>query len=280
MQYFTLNDGNKIPAVGFGTFQIRDPKECAQAVSDAIQVGYRLIDTAQSYFNEEAVGEGIKQSGVAREDLFITSKLWLNDTGYDKTKAAFEETLKKLKLDYLDLYLIHQPYGDVFGSWRAMEDLQKEGKVKSIGVSNFADDQLTNLALFNEVKPAVDQIEINSWDQQKQSVKYLEKFGVQPEAWASFAEGKHDIFKNPILTEIANKYNKGVGQVILRWDVQRGIIPLSKSTHKSRMEENISIFDFELSDNDMQKIASLDKEESQFFDHRDPEAIKRLINLH
>ncbi len=183
-------------------------------------------------------------------------------------------------MDYLDLYLIHQPYGDVFGSWRAMEDLQKEGKVKSIGVSNFADDQLTNLALFNEVKPAVDQIEINSWDQQKQSVKYLEKFGVQPEAWASFAEGKHDIFKNPILTEIANKYNKGVGQVILRWDVQRGIIPLSKSTHKSRMEENISIFDFELSDNDMQKIASLDKEESQFFDHRDPEAIKRLINLH
>ncbi|WP_413627920.1 aldo/keto reductase [Fructilactobacillus vespulae] len=280
MQYFTLNDGNKMPVIGFGTFQMTDPEECAKAVEDAINSGYRLIDTAQSYFNEEAVGKGIANANVPREDLFITSKLWLSDTGYDATKKAFETTLKKLGLDYLDLYLIHQPYGDNFGSWKAMEDLQKEGKIKSIGVSNFYNDQLANLSLFNDVKPAVNQIEVNPWDQQIEDVKFLKEYGVQTEAWASFAEGKHDIFKNPVLQEIGDKYHKSIGQVILRWDIQRGIIPLAKSSRAERMQENLAVFDFELSAEDMKLIEKLDKKESQFFDHRDPKMIERLINLH
>lgn len=280
MQYFTLNDGNKMPVIGFGTFQMTDPEECAKAVEDAINSGYRLIDTAQSYFNEEAVGKGIANANVPREELFITSKLWLSDTGYDATKKAFETTLKKLGLDYLDLYLIHQPYGDNFGSWRAMEDLQKEGKIKSIGVSNFYNDQLANLSLFNDVKPAVNQIEVNPWDQQIEDVKFLKEYGVQTEAWASFAEGKHDIFKNPVLQEIGDKYHKSIGQVILRWDIQRGIIPLAKSSRAERMQENLAVFDFELSAEDMKLIEKLDKKESQFFDHRDPKMIERLINLH
>ncbi|QGV03990.1 aldo/keto reductase [Lactobacillus acetotolerans] len=280
MKYFKLNDGNKIPAAGFGTFQMQNSEKCAQAVTDAISIGYRLIDTAQSYYNEKSVGKGIKDSNVDREDLFITSKLWLTDTGYSKTKKAFEQTLTNLNLDYLDLYLIHQPYGDVFGSWRAMEDLQKEGKVKSIGVSNFYDDQITNLALFNDIKPAVNQIEVNPWFQQKQSIDYLRSFNVQPEAWAAFAEGKHDIFNNPTLKSIGEKYSKSVGQVILRWEIQRSIISLTKSFNINHMKENINIFDFELSDDDLNKISTLDKNESQFFDHRDPKMIKNLINLH
>lgn len=280
MEYYTLNDGNKMPKVGFGVFQMRDLEVCAQSVTDAINAGYRLIDTAQSYFNEEAVGKGIANAGVAREELFITSKLWLSDAGYDATKKAFEESLRKLSLDYLDLYLIHQPYSDIFGSWRAMEDLQKEGKIKSIGVSNFYDDQLANLALFNEVKPAVNQIEISPWYQQNESVAFMKEFDVQPEAWAPFAEGKHDIFNNPVLKGIAEKYHKGVGQVILRWEIQRDIVVLAKSVHKERIEQNLDVFDFELTNDDLQQIAQIDKKESQFFDHRDPKEIERLANWH
>ncbi|HAT54670.1 MAG TPA: 2,5-diketo-D-gluconic acid reductase [Lactobacillus sp.] len=278
MEYVTLNDGNKMPLAGFGVFQIPDPQEAAQAVTDAINSGYQLIDTAQAYFNEEAVGNGIKASGAKREDLFVASKLWVSDTGYDKTKAAFETSLKKLQLDYLDLYLIHQPYGDIYGSWRAMEDLQKEGKIRSIGVSNFERDRVTDLATFNDVKPAVNQIELNPWFQQPEEVAYYQQYGVQAEAWAPFAEGKHDIFKNETLTGIAEAHNKTVGQVILRWLMQNKIVSLAKSVHKARMDENIDIFDFNLSDAEMSAIAKLDRGESQFFDHHDPAQVKRMAN--
>ncbi|MFX3618847.1 MAG: aldo/keto reductase [Sporolactobacillus sp.] len=279
MEFKTLNDGNKIPVLGFGVFQIADLQEAENAVVDAIDVGYRLIDTAASYGNEEAVGKGIKRSGVKREDLFVTTKLWISDTGYEATKKAFEVSLKKLQLDYLDLYLIHQPYGDVYGSWRAMEDLQKEGKVKSIGVSNFEPDRVMDLSLYNETKPAVNQIETNPWMQQKDAVNFLNENDIQSEAWAPFAEGKHDIFKNELLTEIGQKYGKSVGQVILRWLTQRGVVALAKSTHKSRMLENFDSLNFNLTQDEMNSIAGLDKNESQFFDHRDPAAVKRIHDL-
>lgn len=279
MEFNTLNDGSKIPVLGFGVFQIADLQEAENAVVDAIDSGYRLIDTAASYGNEEAVGKGIKRSGIKREDLFITTKLWVSDTGYEATKKAFEVSLKKLQLDYLDLYLIHQPYGDVYGSWRAMEDLQKEGKVKSIGVSNFEADRIMDLSLYNEIKPAVNQIEINPWMQQKNAVKFLNENDVQSEAWAPFAEGKHDIFKNELLVEIGQKYGKSVGQVILRWLTQRGVVALAKSTHKNRMMENIDSLDFKLTQDEMNRISSLDKNESQFFNHRDPAAVKRIHDL-
>ncbi len=280
MEYVTLNDGNKMPLAGFGVFQIPDPKEAAQSVSDAINSGYQLIDTARAYNNEEAVGNGIKASGAKRDDLFIASKLWVSDTGYEKTKAAFETSLQKLQLDYLDLYLIHQPYGDIYGSWRAMEDLQKEGKIRSIGVSNFERDRVTDLATFNNVKPAVNQIELNPWFQQPKEIEYYRQYDVQPEAWAPFAEGKHDIFKNEILSKIAASHHKTVGQVILRWLTQNKIVALAKSVHKERMAENIDIFDFELTDAEMSEITKLDRGESQFFDHHDPEQVKRMATLH
>ncbi|MFT8470128.1 MAG: aldo/keto reductase [Oenococcus sp.] len=279
MEFKTLNDGNKLPVLGFGVFQIPDPKQAAQAVVDAISSGYRLIDTAASYGNEEAVGKGIKESGVSRDELFITTKLWVSDTGYDATKKAFETSLKKLQLDYLDLYLIHQPYGDVYGSWRAMEDLKKEGKVKSIGVSNFDSDRVMDLMLYNDVTPAVNQIETSPWTQQKDAVAFLEDHNIQPEAWAPFAEGKHEIFTNPVLSEIGAKYNKSVGQVILRWLTQRGVIALAKSTHQARMAENFNSLDFTLTDSELTQIAALDKKESQFFDHRDPAAVERIHSL-
>ncbi|EHN59035.1 aldo/keto reductase [Oenococcus kitaharae] len=279
MEFKTLNDGNKLPVLGFGVFQIPDPKQAAQAVVDAISSGYRLIDTAASYGNEEAVGKGIKESGVSRDELFITTKLWVSDTGYDATKKAFETSLKKLQLDYLDLYLIHQPYGDVYGSWRAMEDLKKEGKVKSIGVSNFDSDRVMDLMLYNDVTPAVNQIETSPWTQQKDAVAFLEDHNIQPEAWAPFAEGKHEIFTNPVLSEIGAKYNKSVGQVILRWLTQRGVIALAKSTHQARMAENFNSLDFKLTDDELTQIAALDKKESQFFDHRDPAAVERIHSL-
>lgn len=279
MEFKTLNDGNKLPVLGFGVFQIADQKAAEQAVVDAIDTGYRLIDTAASYGNEEAVGKGIKASGVSRDDLTITTKLWVSDTGYDATKKAFETSLKKLQLDYLDLYLIHQPYGDVYGSWRAMEDLQKEGKIKSIGVSNFDTDRIIDLALYNTVTPAVNQIETSPWTQQKDAVAYLADHQIQPEAWAPFAEGKHKIFTNPVLSEIGSKYNKSVGQVILRWLTQRGVIALAKSTHKARMAENFNSLDFTLTADELTQIAALDKKESQFFDHRDPAAVERIHSL-
>ncbi|MFT8329955.1 aldo/keto reductase [Bifidobacterium psychraerophilum] len=279
MEFNTLNDGNRIPKLGFGVFQIPDPEVASQSVVDAIETGYRLIDTAASYGNEEAVGEGIRNSGVARGDLFVTTKLWVSDTGYDATRKAFETSLRKLGLDYLDLYLIHQPYGDVYGSWRAMEELQREGKVKSIGVSNFQPDRIMDLKLFNDVTPAVNQIEINPWNQQKESVDFLRENNIQSEAWAPFAEGQHDIFNNDLLTSIGKAHDKSVGQVILRWLTQRGAVALAKSTHRNRMEENFNSLDFTLTQEEMDQIASLDKKESQFFDHRDPAAVERIHGL-
>jgi 2,5-diketo-D-gluconate reductase A len=278
MQTVKLNNGVEIPILGFGVFQIADPAECERSVVDAIQVGYRHIDTAASYMNEEAVGRGIKQSGVAREKLFITTKLWIQSQGYEGTLKAFERSLKRLQLDYLDLYLIHQPFGDVYGEWRAMEELYQRGKIKAIGVSNFQADRIMDLMIHNKVTPAVNQIEVNPFQQQIDNQKFLQDNNVMVEAWAPFAEGKNNIFQNEILLSIAAKYNKSVAQVILRWVVQRGIIALAKSTRKERMIENINVLDFELSAEDMAAITTLDTKTSCFFDHRNPEMVKWLGN--
>lgn len=279
MEYVTLNNGVKMPRVGFGVYQIADAKECEQAVLDAIEVGYRLIDTAQSYGNEEAVGNAIQKCDVPREELFITTKVWITNYGYDQTKTSVEASLKKMQLDYLDLVLLHQPFNDYYGAYHALVDLYKEGKIKAIGVSNFYPDRLVDLALFNEVKPAVNQVEVNVFHQQIEAQIYNEKYGVQMEAWAPFAEGRNNMFSNPELQEIGDKYNKSIAQVILRWLVQRNIVPLAKSVKKSRMQENINIFDFELSDEDMQKISAMDKKESSFFSHYDPATIEMIAGL-
>lgn len=278
MKFVELNNGVKMPQLGFGVFQIPDLKECEQAVLDAIDSGYRLIDTAAAYHNEEAVGAAIKKSGVAREKLFITSKLlWVSDASYERAKKGIETSLNKLGLDYIDLYLLHQPYGDVIGAWKALEEAYHAGKIRAIGVSNFYADQLKNLILTCDVKPVINQIEVNPWYQQKQEIKLNQAEDVRVEAWAPFAEGKHNIFQNEVLAEIGQKYGKANGQVILRWLMQRGIVVIPKSVHKNRMEENFDVFDFELSDEDMQTIAKLDKDESQFFDHRDPETIEQIF---
>ena len=270
MEYITLNNGVKMPKVGFGVYQVTDQNECRQAVLDAIDVGYRLIDTAQAYGNEEAVGEAIKMSGVDRKDLFITTKVWISNYGYEKAKMSVEESLKKMQLDYLDLVLLHQPFNDYYGAYQALVDLYKEGKIKAIGVSNFYPDRLVDMAIFSEVTPAINQVEVNVFHQQKEAQVYNEKYGVQLEAWAPFAEGRNNMFSNLELKAIGEKYGKTVAQVILRWLVQRNIVPLSKSVKKSRMEENINIFDFELSKEDMDKISEMDKKESSFFSHYDP----------
>ncbi|MYU88624.1 aldo/keto reductase [Ligilactobacillus salivarius] len=278
MKFVELNNGVKMPQLGFGVFQIPDLKECEQAVLDAIDSGYRLIDTAAAYHNEEAVGAAIKKSGVAREKLFITSKLlWVSDASYERAKKGIETSLNKLGLDYIDLYLLHQPYGDVIGAWKALEEAYHAGKIRAIGVSNFYADQLKNLILTCDVKPVINQIEVNPWYQQKQEIKLNQAEDVRVEAWAPFAEGKHNVFQNEVLAEIGQKYGKANGQVILRWLMQRGIVVIPKSVHKNRMEENFDVFDFELSDEDMQTIAKLDKDESQFFDHRDPETIEQIF---
>ena len=278
MQTVKLNNGVEIPILGFGVFQIADPAECERSVVDAIQAGYRHIDTAASYMNEEAVGRGIQQSGVAREKLFITTKLWIQSQGYEGTLKAFERSLKRLQLDYLDLFLIHQPYGDVYGEWRAMEELYQQGKIRAIGVSNFQPDRIMDLMIHNQITPAVNQIEVNPFQQQIDNQKFFQDNGVMVEAWAPFAEGKKNIFQNEILLSIAAKYNKSAAQVILRWVVQRGIIALAKSTRKERMLENISVLDFELSAEDLTAIATLDTKTSCFFDHRNPEMVKWLGN--
>ncbi|MFD1318219.1 aldo/keto reductase [Loigolactobacillus zhaoyuanensis] len=272
---FKLNNGVEMPAVGFGVFQIENGGT-KQAVLDAIAAGYRLIDTAQAYGNEAEVGEAIKESGVDRKELFITTKVWVSDTGYDATKKEFAAALERLQLDYLDLFLIHQPYGDVYGSWRAMEELQKAGKVRAIGISNFNADRFVDLNLHNEVTPQVNQIEINPWNQQAAEMNWHTKLGIQAEAWAPFAEGKHDLFTNEVLSQIGQAHDKGVGQVVLRWLYQRGIVSLAKSVHQERMLENINIFDFELSAAEMDQITALDVKESAFFDHRDPTMVERL----
>ena len=279
MKDVMLNNGIKMPIAGFGVFQIPDLEECERVVLDAIEVGYRLIDTAQAYGNEEAVGRAIQKTSVPREELFITTKVWISNAGYEKAKRSIEESLKKMQLDYLDLVLIHQPVGDYYGTYRAMEELYKEGKIKAIGVSNFYPDRLVDICLFNEVVPAVNQVEVNVFHQQKEAEKVMTKYQVQMQAWAPFAEGRNDMFNQPLLKEIGNRYNKTVAQVILRWLTQRGIVVLAKSTRKSRMEENINIFDFELSEQEMRMIAELDKKESSFFSHYDPNIIEYLASL-
>jgi 2,5-diketo-D-gluconate reductase A len=276
MQTVKLNNGIEIPILGFGVFQVTDPAECERSVVEAIQTGYSHIDTAASYQNEEAVGRGIKQSGVPREKLFITTKLWIQSNGYEGTLKAFERSLKRLQLDYIDLYLIHQPYGDVYGEWRAMEELYGQGKVRAIGVSNFQTDRITDLMIHNKITPAVNQIEVNPFQQQIDAQKLLQDNSVQMEAWAPFAEGKNNIFQNETLLSIAAKHKKSVAQVILRWLVQRGIIALAKSTRKERMIENISVFDFELSAEDAAAITALDTKTTSFFDHRNPDMVKWL----
>ena len=276
MKNITLNNGVEMPILGFGVYQMNDASECEKSVLDAIEVGYRLIDTASAYGNEEAVGNAIKKSGVPRKELFITTKLWISDAGYEKAKQAFELSLKKLQLDYLDLYLIHQPYGDIYGSWRAMEEFYKEGKIKAIGVSNFHPDRIMDLMVHNEIKPAINQIETHPFTQQIETQNFLQENNVQIQSWGPFAEGKNDMFTNELLVSIGAKYNKSVAQVILRWLTQRDVIAIPKSVKKERIIENFNIFDFELDVEDMNAIAALDTKQSVFFDHRDPAIVKWL----
>jgi 2,5-diketo-D-gluconate reductase A len=279
MQHVVLNNGVEMPILGFGVYQIRDHKECERSVLDALQAGYRMIDTAAAYMNEEAVGRAIKKSGVSREEVFVTTKLWIQDADYESAKKAFEKSLAKLQVDYLDLYLIHQPYGDVYGSWRAMEELYREGKVRAIGVSNFQPDRIMDLMIHNDVAPAVNQVETHPYCQQIETQKFLQENNIQIESWGPFAEGKNSIFKNELLLSIAGKYRKTVAQLILRWLTQRGVVVIPKSVHKERIAENFNVFDFQLSPGDMEAITSLDTKTSSFFDHRDPEIVKWLGNV-
>lgn len=276
MQKVKLNNGVEMPILGFGVFQVTDSAECQRSVVDAIETGYRLIDTAAAYMNEDAVGRAIRSSSIAREELFITTKLWIQSDGYAGTKKAFENSLKKLQLDYLDLYLIHQPYGDVYGEWRALQDLYKEGKVRAIGVSNFHPDRLIDLIVHNEIVPAVNQVETHPFHQQHNAQQFMIDNNVQIESWGPFAEGKNDIFKNKLLKTIGEKYNKSIAQVILRWLTQRGVIAIPKSVRKERMVENLNSVDFELSADEMDQIKTLNTNASSFFDHRDPAMVKWL----
>lgn len=276
MQTVKLNNGLDMPLLGFGVFQMTDATECERAVIDAIETGYRLIDTAASYQNETQVGNALQQSGVARDELFVTTKLWLQDTNYEGAKAQFERSLNRLQMDYVDLYLIHQPYGDVHGAWRAMEELYEAGKIKAIGVSNFQPDRLADLIAFNKIVPAVNQIEVNPFQQQLQAVPWMKSRNIQPEAWAPFAEGKNGLFQHPVLAAIGEKHSKSVGQVVLRWIFQRGVVSLAKSVRKARMAENINVLDFELSSDEMGRITALDTATSAFFSHRDPAMVEWL----
>ncbi|MEN3156400.1 aldo/keto reductase [Priestia aryabhattai] len=278
MQKVTLNNGVEMPILGFGVYLIEDENECEQSVYDALMAGYRLIDTAAAYLNEEAVGRAIKRSGVPREEIFITTKLWIQDAGYENTKEAFAKSLEKLQVDYLDLYLIHQPFGDVYGSWRAMEELYREGKIRAIGVSNFHMDRLVDLMDHNEVIPAVNQIETHPFTQQVESAKFMKENNVQIESWGPFAQGKHNVFENEVLVSLAEKHNKSVSQVILRWLTQREVVVIPKSVRKERIIENFNIFDFELSKEDMETIATLDTKKHLIFDHNNPENVRMIGN--
>jgi diketogulonate reductase-like aldo/keto reductase len=276
MKNVVLNNGVQMPILGFGVFQIADPKECERSVREAIDVGYRLIDTAAAYGNEESVGNAIKASDVPRDELFVTTKLWIADTGYDQTKVAFDRSLQRLQLDYLDLYLIHQPFGDVYGSWRAMEELYREGRIRAIGISNFHPDRVMDFLMHQEIAPAVNQIETHPFHQQVETQKFLEENKIQIESWGPFAEGKNDIFHNEVLASIAARHGKSVAQVILRWLTQRDVVVIPKSVRKERMAENFDIFGFDLDTTDIEAIAALDTGQSLFFDHRDPAMVKFL----
>ena len=279
MEYVTLNNGIKMPLEGFGVFQVPDPAQCKQAVLDAINSGYRLIDTAAAYMNEEAVGAAIKESGVDRSELFITTKLWVQDADYESAKKAIETSLEKLGLDYLDLYLIHQPMGDYVGAYRAMEEAYKEGKLRAIGVCNFYPARLADLCETVDVIPAVNQVELHPFFQQEDALALMKEYGVRPEAWGPFAEGNHGIFTHPVLSSIGEKYGKSAAQVALRWNVQRGVVVIPKSVHKNRMEQNMNIWDFELSEEDMNEIAKLDIGHSEIVNHDDPNFVKMLHGL-
>jgi 2,5-diketo-D-gluconate reductase A len=272
----TLNNGVQMPIVGFGVFQVPDPAECERSVREAIDVGYRLLDTAASYRNEESVGAGIRASGIDRAQIFVTTKLWVEDASYDGAKAAFERSVNKLQLDYLDLYLIHQPYGDVYGAWRAMEELHRAGRIRAIGISNFYPDRVVDFVLHNEITPAVNQIEIHPFHQQTDAQALLQENNIQAEAWGPFAEGKNGLFQNEVLQSVGRKHGKSIAQVVLRWLIQRGIVAIPKSVRKERMAENFAIFDFELDADDLAAIATLDQKTSSFFDHRDPAMVKWL----
>lgn len=276
MKNVILNNGIEMPMLGFGVYQVTDYNECKISVLQAIDAGYRHIDTAAAYMNEKAVGDAIRESGLAREKFFVTTKLWIQDQGYNETKIAFEKSLQRLGFDYLDLYLIHQPFGDVYGSWKAMEELYQDGRIRAIGVSNFLPDRLMDLIIHNKIVPAINQIETHPFFQQIETYKFLREQNVQLESWGPFAEGKNHLFSNELLTEMGQRYHKSVAQIVLRWLLQRGIVVIPKSVNKERISENINVFDFELKEDDMQKITSLDMERSAFFDHRNPEIVKFL----
>lgn len=279
MQTVTLNNGVEMPILGLGVYQLTEPGECERVVSDALELGYRSIDTAASYRNEEAVGRAIAASGIPRDELFITSKVWIQDAGEKPARAAFERSLERLGLDYLDLYLIHQPMGDVYGSWRALENLNKEGLSRAVGVSNFYPDRLVDLILHNEITPAVNQVETHPFHQQVEAQKVMQEYNVQIESWGPFAEGKNDLFTNPTLTAIAEEHGRSVAQVVLRWLIQRGVVVIPKSARRERLEENISVFDFTLSDAQMADISTLDTGSSLFIDHADVSAVTLLSGV-
>lgn len=279
MQTVTLNNGVEMPILGLGVYQLTEPGECERVVSEALELGYRSIDTAASYRNEEAVGRAIAASGIPRDELFITSKLWIQDAGEKPARAAFERSLERLDLDYLDLYLIHQPMGDVYGSWRALENLNKEGLSRAVGVSNFYPDRLVDLILHNEITPAVNQVETHPFHQQVEAQKVMQEYNVQIESWGPFAEGKNDLFTNPTLTAIAEEYGRSVAQVVLRWLIQRGVVVIPKSARRERLEENINVFDFTLSDAQMADISTLDTGSSLFIDHNDVSAVTLLSGV-
>ena len=275
MLYVTLNNGVKMPRLGYGVYQVT-PEECERCVLDALGAGYRSIDTAQAYFNEEQVGNAIKKSGVPRHDIFLTTKVWITNYGEGKTRQSVIQSMEKLQTDYLDLMLLHQPFGDTYGAWRDLEKLYKEGKIRAIGVSNFYPDRLVDFAVNTSTVPMVNQIEINPCFQQAEAIEWMSKYDVRAEAWAPFGEGRCGLFTNPVLEAIGKKYGKTAAQVMLRWNLQRGVVVIPKSTHKERMEENLNVFDFNLSDRDMEGIAKLDKNESLFLSHRDPSTVERL----
>ena len=278
MEQITLYNGVEMPIVGYGVYQI-SKEECERCVMDALAVGYRSIDTAQSYFNEEQVGNAIAKSGIPRKDIFLTTKVWVEHYGYEKTKKSVLKSMQRLQTDYLDLVLLHQPFSDYYGAYRALEDLYDEGKLRAIGVSNFYPDRLVDIASFSRIKPMVNQIETHPFNQQIEAKKWMDRYGIQLEAWAPFGEGRGGLFENPVLVKIAKKYNKTTAQVILRWNIQRGIVVIPKSIHKERMEENLNIFDFVLEQSDINKITELDKKQSSFFSHSDPAVVEWFVQM-